>query len=155
MLVTLLIEMKSNFRRSLLGISLLLAHLFLAPNAVGLGGPLQATLQKNIISTSEAERPKVKPNSELQFEMGIADLAVLLEISGGTGRVRVQSGSDGAFVRNLIYTVVDNPVGLTVLPKYNVNSFDDLAVLGENAGVRHVQILDTNSGMQVNRIDYP
>jgi hypothetical protein len=86
---------------------------------------------------------------------GVSDLAVLLKTPGGTGRVRVQSGLNGAFIRNLFYTVVDNPVGLAVMPDYSGNGFDELAVLGESAGVRHVQILDTNSGSQVNRIDYP
>ena len=73
----------------------------------------------------------------------------------GTGRVRVQDGGNGAFIRNLFYTVVANPVGLTVLPDYSGNGFDELAVLGENAGVRHVQILDTSNGAQLNRIDFP
>jgi hypothetical protein len=50
---------------------------------------------------------------------------------------------------------VDNPAGLAVMPDYSGNGFDELAVFGENAGVRHVQILDTSSGSQVNRIDYP
>ena len=86
---------------------------------------------------------------------GVADLAVLLKTPGGTGRVRVQSGSDGAFIRNLFYSVVENPVGLAVMPDYSGNGFDELAVLGTSAGVRHVQILDTSSGAQVNRIDFP
>jgi hypothetical protein len=86
---------------------------------------------------------------------GVADLAVLLKTPGGTGRVRVQSGLNGAFIRNLFYTVVENPVGLAVMPDYSGNGFEELAVLGESAGVRHVQILDTSSGSQVNRIDYP
>ena len=86
---------------------------------------------------------------------GISDLAVLLRTPGDTGRVRVQSGSDGAFIRNLFYTVVENPVGLAVVPDYSGNGFDELAALGENIGVRHVQILDTSSGSQVNRIDFP
>ncbi len=62
---------------------------------------------------------------------------------------------NGAFIRNLFYTVVENPIGLTVLPDYSGNSFEELAVLGESGGVRHVQILDTSTGSQVNRIDYP
>jgi hypothetical protein len=86
---------------------------------------------------------------------GFADLAVLLKTPTGTGRVRVQDGLNGAFIRNLFYTVVDNPAGLAVMPDYSGNGFEELAVLGENAGVRHVQILDTVSGSQVNRIDYP
>lgn len=86
---------------------------------------------------------------------GVSDLAVLLKTPGGTGRVRVQSGSDGAFIRNLFYSVVENPVGLAVMPDYSGNGFDELAVLGENAGTRHVQILDTSTGTQVNRIDFP
>jgi hypothetical protein len=86
---------------------------------------------------------------------GFADLAILLKTPGGTGRVRVQDGMNGAFIRNLFYTVVENPVGLAVMPDYNGNSFDELAVLGESGGVRHVQILDTNSGSQLNRIDFP
>jgi hypothetical protein len=86
---------------------------------------------------------------------GFADLAVLLKTPTGTGRVRVQDGLDGAFIRNLFYTVVENPTGLAVMPDYSGNGFDELAVLGESAGVRHVQILDTSSGSQVNRIDYP
>ena len=86
---------------------------------------------------------------------GVEDLAVLLKTPGGTGRVRVQSGSDGAFIRNLFYSVVENPVGLAVMPDYSGNGFDELAALGESASVRHVQILDTSSGSQVNRIDFP
>jgi hypothetical protein len=86
---------------------------------------------------------------------GVADLAVLLKTPAGTGRVRVQDGLNGAFIRNLFYTVVENPVGLAVMPDYSGNGFDELAVLGENAGTRHVQILDTSSGSQVNRIDFP
>jgi len=86
---------------------------------------------------------------------GFPDLAVLLKTPAGVGRVRVQSGSDGAFIRNLFYSVVENPVGLAVMPDYSGNGFDELAALGENAGVRHVQILDTSSGAQVNRIDFP
>jgi hypothetical protein len=85
---------------------------------------------------------------------GVADLAVLLKTPAGVGRVRVQSGLNGAFIRNLFYSVVENPVGLAVMPDYSGNGFDELAVLGENAGVRHVQILDTSSGAQVNRIDF-
>lgn len=86
---------------------------------------------------------------------GVADLAVLLKTPAGTGRVRVQSGSNGTFIRNLFYAVVDDPVGLAVLPDYSANGFDELAVLGTSSGVRHVQILDTNTGTQVNRIDFP
>ena len=86
---------------------------------------------------------------------GVADLAVLLKTPAGVGRVRVQSGSNGAFIRNLFYSVVDEPVGLAVMPDYNGGGFDELAVLGESAGVRHVQILDTATGTQVNRIDFP
>jgi hypothetical protein len=41
------------------------------------------------------------------------------------------------------------------MPDYSGNGFEELAALGENAGVRHVQILDTATGAQVNRIDYP
>ena len=67
----------------------------------------------------------------------------------------MQSGSNGAFIRNLFYSVVENPVGLAVMPDYNGGGFDELAVLGESAGVRHVQILDTSTGTQVNRIDFP
>jgi hypothetical protein len=51
--------------------------------------------------------------------------------------------------------VVDDPVDLAVAPDYSGNGFDELAVLGESAGVRHVQILDTATGTQVNRIDFP
>jgi hypothetical protein len=86
---------------------------------------------------------------------GYQDLAVLLKTPGGTGRVRVQSGLDGAFIRNLFYTVVENPVGLAVMSDYSGNGFDELATLGESAGVQHVQILDTSTGSQVNRIDFP
>ena len=86
---------------------------------------------------------------------GVADLAVLLKTPAGVGRVRVQSGSNGAFIRNLFYSVVENPVGLAVMPDFNGGGFDELAVLGESAGVRHVQILDTATGTQVNRIDFP
>ena len=85
----------------------------------------------------------------------IPDLAVLLRTPAGTGRVRVQSGSNGAFIRNLFFSVVENPVGLAVMPDYSGNGFDELAALGESAGVRHVQILDTSTGSQVNRIDFP
>lgn len=86
---------------------------------------------------------------------GIADLAVLLERPDGTARVRVQSGSNGAFIRNLFFNVVESPVGLAVVPDYNGSGFDELAVLGESAGTRHVLVLDTMSGGQLNRIDYP
>ena len=86
---------------------------------------------------------------------GVADLAVLLKTPDGTGRVRVQSGLNGNFIRNLFYSVVESPIGLAVMADYSGNGFEELAVLGENAGVRHVQILDTSSGSQVNRIDYP
>jgi len=86
---------------------------------------------------------------------GGVDLAVLLETPGGTGRVRVQDGKTGAFIRNLFYTVVESPVGLAVLPDYSGNGFEELAVLGMSGGVRHVQILDTSSGAQANRIDFP
>jgi hypothetical protein len=86
---------------------------------------------------------------------GFPDLAVLLKTPAGTGRVRVQSGANGAFIRNLFYAVVENPVGLAVMPDYSGNGFEELAVLGESAGVRHVQILDTSSGSQINRIDFP
>ena len=86
---------------------------------------------------------------------GVADIAVLLKTPAGVGRVRVQSGSNGAFIRNLFYTVVEDPVGMAVMPDYNGGGFDELAVLGESAGVRHVQILDTATGTQVNRIDFP
>jgi hypothetical protein len=86
---------------------------------------------------------------------GVSDLAVLLKRPDGTGRVRVQSGANGAFIRNLFYTVVDDPVGLAVLPDYDSSGFEELAVLGTSGGVRHVQILDTFSGSQVNRIDFP
>ena len=86
---------------------------------------------------------------------GVADLAILLKTPAGVGRVRVQSGSNGAFIRNLFYSVVENPVGLAVMPDYNGGGFEELAVLGTSAGVRHVQILDTATGTQVNRIDFP
>ena len=86
---------------------------------------------------------------------GFSDLAVLLKTPGGTGRVRVQDGGNGTFIHNLFYTVVENPVGLSVMPDYSGNGFDELAVLGESAGVHHVQILDTSTGTQVNRIDFP
>jgi hypothetical protein len=86
---------------------------------------------------------------------GYPDLAILLKTPTGTGRVRVQDGLNGAFIRNLFFSAVENPTGLTVMPDYGGNGFEELATLGENAGVRHVQILDTSSGSQVNRIDYP
>jgi hypothetical protein len=38
---------------------------------------------------------------------------------------------------------------------YSGNGFDELAALGDNGGMRHVQVLDTVSGSQVNRIDFP
>jgi hypothetical protein len=85
---------------------------------------------------------------------GVADLAVLLQTPDGTGRVRVQDGLNGAFIRNLFYTVVENPSGLAVMPDYSGNGFEELAVLGRSGGLRHVQILDTSSGSQVNRIDF-
>ena len=80
---------------------------------------------------------------------------MLLKTPGGTGRVRVQSGWDGSFIRNLFYAAVEDPVGMAVLPDYSGPLFDALAVLGENAGARHVQILDIATGTQVNRIDFP
>jgi len=86
---------------------------------------------------------------------GFPDLAVLLKTPAGGGRVRIQDGGTGAFIRNLFFSVVENPVGLAVMPDYSGNGFDELAALGESAGVRHVQILDTNTGGQVNRIDFP
>jgi hypothetical protein len=86
---------------------------------------------------------------------GTADIAVLLKTPGGTGRVRVQDGGNGAFIRNLFYSVVESPVSLTRMPDYSGNGFDELAVLGEDTGTRHVQILDTATGTQVNRIDFP
>ena len=86
---------------------------------------------------------------------GFDDLAILLETPVGTGRVRIHDGLNGEFIRNLFYTVVENPAGLAVMPDYSGNGFDELAVLGENTGVRHVQILDTSTGTQVNRIDFP
>jgi hypothetical protein len=85
---------------------------------------------------------------------GFPDLAVLLKTPTGTGRVRVQDGLNGAFIRNLFFSAVENPTGLTVMPDYSGNGFEELAALGENNGVRHVQILDTSSGAQVNRIDF-
>jgi hypothetical protein len=86
---------------------------------------------------------------------GYPDLAILLKTPAGTGRVRVQDGLTGAFIRNLFFSAVNNPTGITVMPDYSGNGFEELAALGENAGERHVQILDTASGAQVNRIDYP
>jgi len=86
---------------------------------------------------------------------GFPDLAVLLKTPAGVGRVRVQSGLNGAFIRNLFYSVVEDPVGLAVMPDYSGNGFDELATLGTSAGTRHVQILDTSTGSQVNRIDFP
>ena len=86
---------------------------------------------------------------------GVADIAVLLETPGGTGRVRVQSGSNGAFIRNLFYAVIEDPIGLAVMSDYSGNGFDELAALGMSGGNRHVLILDTNTGGQVNRIDFP
>jgi hypothetical protein len=86
---------------------------------------------------------------------GMPDLAVLLQTPTGTGRVRVQSGLNGAFIRNLFYTGLENPVGLAVMPDYNDSGHEELAVAGDNAGLRHVQILDTSSGSQINRIDFP
>jgi hypothetical protein len=86
---------------------------------------------------------------------GFADIAVLLKTATGTGRVRVQDGLTGAFIRNLFYTVVDSPAGLAVLADYSGNGFEELAVLGTSGGVRHVQVLDTSSGAQVNRVDFP
>jgi hypothetical protein len=86
---------------------------------------------------------------------GFDDLAILLETPVGTGRVRIQDGLNGEFIRNLFYTMVENPAGLAVMPDYSGNGFDELAVLGENTGVKHVQILDTSTGDQVNRIDFP
>ena len=86
---------------------------------------------------------------------GFPDLAILLKTPTGTGRVRVQDGLTGAFIRNLFFSAVSNPTGITVMPDYSGNGFDELAVLGESAGVRHVQILDTSTGSQVNRIDFP
>jgi hypothetical protein len=86
---------------------------------------------------------------------GFDDLAVLLKTPGGTGRVRVQDGKTGAFIRNLFFSAVENPDGIAVLPDYSGNGFEELAALGENGGIRHVQILDTSTGSQVNRIDFP
>ena len=63
--------------------------------------------------------------------------------------------TDCRFIRNLFYSVVEDPVGLAVMPDYSGNGFEELAALGKNAGTRHVQILDTSSGSQVNRIDFP
>jgi len=86
---------------------------------------------------------------------GYDDIAVLLETPAGVGRVRVQDGKNGAFIRNLFFSAVEAPVDLTVLPDYSGNGFDELAVLGGTDAVRHVQILDTATGIQVNRIDFP
>ena len=86
---------------------------------------------------------------------GVADIAVLLKTPGDTGRVRVQSGSNGAFIRNLFYVVVEDPIGLAVMSDYSGNGFDELAALGWSGGNRHVLILDTATGSQVNRIDFP
>ena len=86
---------------------------------------------------------------------GSPDLAVLLRTPTGTGRVRVQDGQNGAFIRNLFFNGVENPAGIAVAPDYNDSGFEELAVVGESAGVRHVQILDTASGQQLNRIDFP
>jgi hypothetical protein len=86
---------------------------------------------------------------------GFPDLAVLLKAPDGTGRVRVQDGLNGTFIRNLFYTVVESPAGIAVLSDYSGNGFEELAVLGMNNGVRHVQVLDTSTGSQVNRVDFP
>jgi hypothetical protein len=86
---------------------------------------------------------------------GYPELAVLLQTPDGTGRVRVQDGLNGAFIRNLFYTAVSSPAGLAVMPDYSSNGYEELAVIGENAGMRHVQILDSSSGSQINRINFP
>ena len=54
-----------------------------------------------------------------------------------------------------VFSAVEGPTGLAVMPDYSGNGFDELAALGENTGLRHVQVLDTATGSQVNRIDYP
>jgi hypothetical protein len=41
------------------------------------------------------------------------------------------------------------------MPDYSSNGYEELAVIGENAGMRHVQILDSSSGSQINRINFP
>jgi hypothetical protein len=86
---------------------------------------------------------------------GFADIAVLLKTPDGVGRVRVQDGGDGEFIRNLFFSGVEEPTDLTAVEDYDGNGFGELAVLGEKNGIRHVQVLDSSTGTQLNQIDFP
>jgi len=73
-------------------------------------------------------------------------------VDGSNVEIVIEQALTTALVKSI---ELDTAAGKIYWSDINANGFDELAVLGENAGVRHVQILDTKSGMQLNRIDFP
>ena len=79
---------------------------------------------------------------------------MLLEAPGGTGLVKVRDSLTGDNILNIFYGSVTSPKGIAALDDFNGNVAQELAVLGENTGIRRVQIKDALSGTQINNIDY-
>ena len=86
---------------------------------------------------------------------GFPDIAVLSRQGSGAGLVRVYDSGTGTLLKNVFYNTLDNPVGLVALADFSGNAADELAVLGDNAGVRQVQVKDSSAGNLVNSIDFP
>jgi hypothetical protein len=84
------------------------------------------------------------------------DVAMLVKRPDDIAKVVVRDGATGAFIRNIFFGTVSNPVAMALVDDLNASGAPELAVLGDdNAGTRRVQIKDSISGAQVNTIDFP
>ncbi len=86
---------------------------------------------------------------------GTPDIAVLLRDPGGTGFVKIRDSLTGVNIRNIFFGAITDPVGIVALDDYSGNAAQEIAVLGQNAGIPRVQIRDSLAGMQINNVDFP
>ena len=88
---------------------------------------------------------------------GFFDIVTLLERDAdGSVRGRVTDGMTGNFIRVISFGAISNPQRITTVSDLDGDGFDDVAALGfDNNGFPRIQIKDSNSGGQVNNIDFP
>ena len=85
----------------------------------------------------------------------VPDTATLVQRPNNSGKVIVRDGATGDFIGNTFMGAIDFPVGLAVVEDMDGLGDVELAGLGENVGVKRVQIRDSVDGTAINVVDFP
>ncbi len=87
---------------------------------------------------------------------GSPEIALLVANPAGVAQITVWDSATGSFVRNVFTAAVGSPYGVAVLSDgTDAGDSEEIAVLGDNAGQRRVQVKDTGNGTQINTLNFP